>query len=284
MEDPLVLLVVAGAALLGFTVAGVAGIGGGIITLPALIWAIGARDAITALAFTQILAAAGRMYFNWRDISWPVVRWFCLGAIPAVVAGSLVFIATPSEILPRLLGGNHIAGRVVPPHAMGEAQGHEVALVRSRGIGYRLPSRNGGSCGSVTRTLLLGTWVGDRRFHRDIILQCHSHTSAPARGLRSRRSIDLADSDHRGGHWADRFRWSLSRKSHTEAGIGGGLPHHRRGRSNRNGSAAYRQGLGCAGGTARRPRLGRRRTTVTIHCAGVAGYATRNIIERMGPF
>ena len=104
MEDPLVLLVVAGAALLGFTVAGVAGIGGGIITLPALIWAIGARDAITALAFTQILAAAGRMYFNWRDISWPVVRWFCLGAIPAVVAGSLVFIATPSDILPRLLG------------------------------------------------------------------------------------------------------------------------------------------------------------------------------------
>ena len=105
MEDPLVLLVVAGAALLGFTVAGVAGIGGGIITLPALIWAIGARDAITALAFTQILAAFGRMYFNWRDISWPVARWFCLGAIPAVVAGSLVFIATPSEILPRLLGG-----------------------------------------------------------------------------------------------------------------------------------------------------------------------------------
>ena len=105
MEDPLVLLVVAGAALLGFTVAGMAGIGGGIITLPALIWAIGARDAITALAFTQILAAAGRMYFNWRDISWPVVRWFCLGAIPAVVAGSLVFIATPSDILPRLLGG-----------------------------------------------------------------------------------------------------------------------------------------------------------------------------------
>ena len=105
MEDPLVLLVVGGSALVGFTVAGVAGIGGGIITLPALIWAIGARDAITALAFTQILAAAGRMYFNWQDISWPVVRWFCSGAIPGVVAGSIVFIATPSDILPRLLGG-----------------------------------------------------------------------------------------------------------------------------------------------------------------------------------
>ena len=105
MEDPLVLLIVGVSALVGFTVAGVAGIGGGIITLPALIWAIGARDAITALAFTQILAAAGRMYFNWQDISWPVVRWFCLGAIPAVVAGSLVFIATPTDILPRLLGG-----------------------------------------------------------------------------------------------------------------------------------------------------------------------------------
>lgn len=105
MEDPLVLLIVAGSALVGFTVAGVAGIGGGIITLPALIWAIGARDAITALAFTQILAAVSRMYFNWSDISWPVVRWFCLGAVPAVVAGSIVFIATPPDTLPRLLGG-----------------------------------------------------------------------------------------------------------------------------------------------------------------------------------
>ena len=105
MEDPLVLLIVAGSALVGFTVAGVAGIGGGIITLPALIWAIGARDAITALAFTQILAAAGRMYFNWSDISWPVVRWLSLGGIPGVIGGSIVFIATPPDILPRLLGG-----------------------------------------------------------------------------------------------------------------------------------------------------------------------------------
>ena len=44
--------------------AGVAGIGGGIITLPALIEAVGARDAISALVFTQILAALGRTYFT----------------------------------------------------------------------------------------------------------------------------------------------------------------------------------------------------------------------------
>ena len=105
MEDPLVFLAVAGAALLGFTLAGVSGIGGGIITLPALIWAVGARDAIVALAITQLIAALGRAAFNYRDVSWPVVKWYCLGAVPGTIAGSFLFIATPAAALPRALGG-----------------------------------------------------------------------------------------------------------------------------------------------------------------------------------
>ena len=105
MDDLLVIVAVTGAAFVGFTLAGVTGVGGGIITLPVLIWALGVREAIPALAVSQLIAAVARVSFNRKDISWRVVRWFNLGALPAAALGSILFVATPSSVLTRTLGG-----------------------------------------------------------------------------------------------------------------------------------------------------------------------------------
>ena len=122
--QPLILLTFAGAALVGFTVAGVAGIGGGIITLPALIEAVGARDAISALVFTQILAALGRMYFSWQDISWPVVHWFCFVGDPRCGRRQFRTHRYPLRYSVPVAGWHHIAdGGGVPTHPAGRSAG-----------------------------------------------------------------------------------------------------------------------------------------------------------------
>ena len=91
--------------LLAFTVAGAAGFGGGVIMLPVLVWAFGPKDAIPILTVSTLLAAVSRTGLNWRDISWPVVTWHSLGAIPIAVLASFLFVFAPPAVLTRVLGG-----------------------------------------------------------------------------------------------------------------------------------------------------------------------------------
>lgn len=93
------------AALFGYTVAGVAGFGGGVILLPVLVWVFGPKEAVPMLSVAGLLAAVSRTGLNWRDVSWPVVKWHSLGAIPISVLASFLFVITPPTILARLLGG-----------------------------------------------------------------------------------------------------------------------------------------------------------------------------------
>ena len=91
-------------ALLGFTVAGVAGFGAGVILLPVLVWVFGPKEAVPILSVATFLAAVSRTGLNWRDISWSVVKWNSLGAVPVSVLATLLFVVTPPTILVRLLG------------------------------------------------------------------------------------------------------------------------------------------------------------------------------------
>ena len=84
--------------------AGVAGFGAGVILLPALVWVFGPKEAVPILSVATFLAAASRAGLNWRDISWPVVKWLTLGGIPVSIFATLMFVITPPTILVRLLG------------------------------------------------------------------------------------------------------------------------------------------------------------------------------------
>ena len=104
MEDVLLVLAVAGAALFGFTIAGLTGFGGVIILLPVLVWAFGVREAIPVLTIAQIMGNLGRMWL-WRNaIDWPLTLRFSLGAIPASVIGAFLFVEVPTSVLMRILG------------------------------------------------------------------------------------------------------------------------------------------------------------------------------------
>ena len=92
-------------ALLAFTVAGVAGFGGGVILMPALVFIFGPKEAIPIVSVAALLAAISRTGLNWREISWPVVKWHSIGAIPVSILASFLFVITPPDFLARVLGG-----------------------------------------------------------------------------------------------------------------------------------------------------------------------------------
>ncbi len=106
MDEILVIVLVAGAGLLGFTIAGIAGFGGGIVMLPILVWVLGVREAVPALTIAQLIGSVGRIWLYRRQISWRVVAWLSLGALPTSALGGFLFIQAPKELLIRVLGAS----------------------------------------------------------------------------------------------------------------------------------------------------------------------------------
>ena len=92
------------ATTVGFTIAGVAGFGGGVVALPVLVWVFGVREAIPILSISQALSTVSRAWLNRDGLNWPVVRLFSLGALPFSIIGSLIFISIDTTVLVRILG------------------------------------------------------------------------------------------------------------------------------------------------------------------------------------
>jgi uncharacterized membrane protein YfcA len=109
LPDFAVLAAVAAAATIGFTIAGVAGFGGGVVILPVLVWALGPREAIPILSVAQGIASAVRFWLHRHDASWPVVRWFAMGAIPVAALAGWLYVQTPADIFVRFLGAGMLA-------------------------------------------------------------------------------------------------------------------------------------------------------------------------------
>ena len=98
------IIVVIVTALAASILAAVAGFGGAVIMLPVLVWAVGIQDAIPILTIAQLIGNLSRVLFNRRELKWPVVWRFALGAVPAAVIGGIIFATAPAAALVRLLG------------------------------------------------------------------------------------------------------------------------------------------------------------------------------------
>lgn len=89
------------AALVG----SVAGSGGTAVLMPVMVLYYGVREAIPILTIVNLVANGSRVLLNRREIVLPVVGWFVLGAVPATIAGAVLFTMAPAPLLTRLLGG-----------------------------------------------------------------------------------------------------------------------------------------------------------------------------------
>ena len=79
----LVVLLLVVASLVASVLSGVTGFGGAALLLPVLAMVYGVRDAIPILTVAQLVGNGSRAWFNRAEISYPVVRWFALGSVPA---------------------------------------------------------------------------------------------------------------------------------------------------------------------------------------------------------
>jgi len=65
-------VLVGGVALLASTIAGVTGFGGAVLLLPALVWAVGARDAVVVLTVAQLVGNGSRVLWGRSDLNRPL--------------------------------------------------------------------------------------------------------------------------------------------------------------------------------------------------------------------
>ncbi len=90
--------------LVAATLSAVTGFGGAAILLPVLMLMFGVRDAVPILTVAQLIGNGSRVWFNRKEIQYPVVNWFLIGAIPAALLGGFLFTSAPLSALTRLLG------------------------------------------------------------------------------------------------------------------------------------------------------------------------------------
>jgi uncharacterized membrane protein YfcA len=104
MPEPLGWLVLALAAIVGSTIGGVAGFGAGMIMIPAIAWVAGAKATIPVLTVAMLLGNGARVWFSRREVEYRVVAAFLAGAVPASVAGALLYARIEGEWISRMLG------------------------------------------------------------------------------------------------------------------------------------------------------------------------------------
>ncbi len=92
------------AALAASFLAAIAGFGGSVIMLPVLVWTMGITDAVPILTVAQVIGNLSRVVMNRRELKWPVIWRFALGAVPTAVIGGIIFAKAPAGALVRFLG------------------------------------------------------------------------------------------------------------------------------------------------------------------------------------
>jgi len=84
---------------LAATISGIAGFGGSLIILPVFSILIGAKKAIPILTIAWMMGNFSRAALGYREIIWKPVIYFCLGALPAAVIGSRIFVELPTGLI-----------------------------------------------------------------------------------------------------------------------------------------------------------------------------------------
>ena len=96
-------------AVVGNSLSGVAGFGGGVLSLPVLVWIYGPEVAVPVVAMFQVIGTATRIWINRQHMNWKVAAWFAAGSVPFAVLGAFIFISADTDLLVRAMGGGMIA-------------------------------------------------------------------------------------------------------------------------------------------------------------------------------
>jgi uncharacterized membrane protein YfcA len=101
---PVFIVLTAIVALAAGTLGGVVGFGSAVILLPLCNFLFGPRAAVPVLTIAALLGNLSRAGVSWREIDWKAVGLYLSGAVPAALAGSLLFVKLETAWLPALFG------------------------------------------------------------------------------------------------------------------------------------------------------------------------------------
>ncbi|SDR75801.1 Sulfite exporter TauE/SafE [Actinopolymorpha singaporensis] len=124
----------------------IAGFGGGVLLLPVFVAVFGAREAVAILTVVQLASNANRVWFNRHEVDRRLVTVFACGAVPAAVAGALLFAKAPLPSLTRIIGVFvllMVVWRRLRPAAVHRGDGRRVGRQEDRRPPPRLDLRRG---------------------------------------------------------------------------------------------------------------------------------------------
>ena len=79
-----IIIIVLG-TLVGFTIAGVVGFGGGIVVLPILVSIVGMQEAVPILTISQLSSNFSRVWIHRQNLNWKVFKYFAVGSVPFAI-------------------------------------------------------------------------------------------------------------------------------------------------------------------------------------------------------
>ena len=85
------------------TVAGICGLGGGLILAVTLPWFVPAAAVIPIHGTTQLASNFTRLGFSFRSVYWPVVPLFILGSLSGIALFSVFLVNLSSEYIPLFI-------------------------------------------------------------------------------------------------------------------------------------------------------------------------------------
>jgi len=137
------------------TVSGAAGFGGALLLLPVLALVLGDKSAVPVLTVAQLLGNLSRAGFGRRDIQWRPALLFSLGAVPASLVGSRLFVAMPTPLVLRAIGGLLLAVVALRHTSFGRRKVPQ-RLLAPAGAGVGFLSAIAGSAGPLGAAVFLG--------------------------------------------------------------------------------------------------------------------------------
>ncbi len=125
-------------ALVAGTIGGIVGFGSSIMLMPALVLAVGPKDAVPILAIAGLMANLSRTAVWWREVDWRVVAAFSATAIPMTALGARTLVALDARAVQVALGVFFLA--MIPLRRWLLASGLKVGLggmaLAGAGIGF----------------------------------------------------------------------------------------------------------------------------------------------------
>ena len=91
-------------ALAAGTLGGLIGFGSSIILMPALVLAVGPREAVPIIAIAGLMANLSRVIVWWRAVEWRVAAAFSVTAIPMSALGARTLVALDAQKIQLALG------------------------------------------------------------------------------------------------------------------------------------------------------------------------------------